>query len=317
MCEHLGYSDTSDSTQKIIPEMWSFDFWTEYIDNLARYRYNFISLWNLHPFTAMVKAPGYEDVALNDVQRSTIKWEEFYKGNGVGFDAPEILENPGIVKKMTIDEKIEFWRNVMKYAKDRNVDFCILTWNIFVNGTDRKYGITDKATDIINQFSELKNIELQQTLNDIKTHAREVESVYAILKRLNPVIKGEDSGLVILNFENNSHAIWDANRYNENNFKKQRYTFGEYLIDGSKETVRLYSDGQITVKKLGENEKNHQYIHYDVGFAGDCGYIFQRDFIDNLISGDPFETNGENYLKTLQVQEAVYKSAEINAPVFI
>ena len=170
-------------------------------------------------------------------------------------------------------------------------------------------------------FRDYKKLLIYETgvhfIDTFRYHAGEVESVYAILKRLNPVIKGEDSGLVILNFENNSHAIWDANRYNENNFKKQRYTFGEYLIDGSKGSIRLFSDGQITVQKLGEGEKNHQYIHNDVGFAGDCCYIFQRDFIDKLISGQPFETNGENYLKTLQAQEAVYKSAEINAPVFI
>jgi D-apiose dehydrogenase len=170
-------------------------------------------------------------------------------------------------------------------------------------------------------FRDYKKLLIYETgvhfIDTFRYHAGEIESVYAVLKRLNPVIKGEDSGLVILNFENKSHAIWDANRYNENNFKKQRYTFGEYLIDGSKGSIRLYSDGQITVQKLGGTEKNHQYTHNDVGFAGDCCYIFQRDFIDKLISGKPFETNGENYLKTLQVQEAVYKSAEINKPIFL
>ena len=44
---------------------------------------------------------------------------------------------------MTIDEKIDFWRRVMRYGKERNVDFYFVTWNIFVNGTDGKYGITD------------------------------------------------------------------------------------------------------------------------------------------------------------------------------
>ncbi|WP_299554140.1 Gfo/Idh/MocA family oxidoreductase [Seonamhaeicola sp.] len=170
-------------------------------------------------------------------------------------------------------------------------------------------------------FRDYKKLLIYETgvhfIDTFRYHAGEVTSVYAILKRLNPVIKGEDSGLVVLNFENNSHAIWDANRYNENNFKKSRYTFGEYLIDGSKGSIRLYSDGTITVQNLGEAEKKHEYTHNDVGFAGDCCYIFQRDFIDKLISGDPFETNGENYLKTLKVQEAVYKSAEINAPVIL
>jgi len=138
-----SYTDPCDAAQKNIAEMWSFDFWKEYIDNMARYRYNYISLWSLHPFPSMVKVPGYEDVALADVQRSTVEWKEYYSGNGVGFDAPEILANPEILKQISIDDKIDFWKKVMAYGKSRNVDFYVITWNIFVNGTDGKYGITD------------------------------------------------------------------------------------------------------------------------------------------------------------------------------
>ncbi len=139
-----SYTDPCDAAQKNIPEMWSFDFWQNYIDNLARYRYNFISLWSLHPFPSLVKVPGYEDIALDNVQRSTVDWQEYYSGNGIGFDAPEILANPEIVKEISIDDKIAFWQKVMAYGQDRNIDFFVVTWNIFVNGTDGKYGITDK-----------------------------------------------------------------------------------------------------------------------------------------------------------------------------
>ena len=105
-----SYTDPCDAAQVNIPEMWSMDFWKEYIDNLARYRYNYISLWNLHPFPSMVSVPGYEDVALEDVHRSTVDWKEYYSGMGVGFTDPEILANPEIVKKMSMDEKIAFWQ---------------------------------------------------------------------------------------------------------------------------------------------------------------------------------------------------------------
>ncbi|MHC4680979.1 MAG: carbohydrate-binding protein [Planctomycetota bacterium] len=137
-----SYSDLSDAGQKNIPEMWSFDFWREYIDNLARHRYNFISLWSLHPFPSLVRVPDYPDVALEDVKRSTVRWKEHYDLSGRGFDSPEILDHLETLKKMTIEDKIAFWRKVMRYAKDRNIDFCFVTWNIFVNGTYGKYGIT-------------------------------------------------------------------------------------------------------------------------------------------------------------------------------
>jgi hypothetical protein len=138
-----SYTDVCDAAQKNIAEMWNLDFWKEYIDRLARYRYNYISLWSLHPFPSLVKVPEYRDVALDDVKRSTVEWQEYYDGNGVGFDAPEILNNLETLKKMTIDDKIAFWRKVMAYGKDRNVDFYVVTWNIFTNGTYGKYGITD------------------------------------------------------------------------------------------------------------------------------------------------------------------------------
>jgi hypothetical protein len=142
-----SYTDVCDAAQNNIAEMWSFNFWKEYIDNLARYRYNYISLWSLHPFPSLVKVPDYPDVALDDVKRSTVEWKEFYSLNGRGFDAPEILGNVETLKKITIDEKIDFWRQVMRYGKQRNVDFYFVTWNIFVNGTDGKYGITDSINN--------------------------------------------------------------------------------------------------------------------------------------------------------------------------
>ena len=138
------YTEPSDAAQNNMAEMWSFEFWKEYIDNLARYRYNLISLWNMHPFPSMVKVPEYPEVALSDVRKSTGEWKENYSLNGWGFDAPEIMKSYEVIKKMTIEEKIDFWRKVLAYGKQRNVKFYVVTWNIFVYGVDGKYGITDK-----------------------------------------------------------------------------------------------------------------------------------------------------------------------------
>ncbi|WP_136482935.1 beta-N-acetylhexosaminidase family protein [Cognatitamlana onchidii] len=138
-----SYTDVCDAAQYNIPHMWDFEFWKDYIDTMARYRYNYISLWSLHPFPSLVKVPGYEDIALDDVQRSIVEWKENYNLMAIGFNAPEILENVEVLKRITIDEKIEFWKKVMSYGKSRNIDFLIVTWNIFDYGTQGKYGITD------------------------------------------------------------------------------------------------------------------------------------------------------------------------------
>ncbi|MHC4994599.1 MAG: beta-N-acetylhexosaminidase family protein [Planctomycetota bacterium] len=138
-----SYTDVCDAAQRNIPQMWDLAFWKEYIDNLAQYRYNYVSLWNLHPFPSLVRVPDYPDVALDDVWRSNIEWEEHYPLQGLGFVTDEILSDVEVVKKMTIDQKIDFWRRVMAYGKSRNVDFYVVTWNVFTYGTGGRYGITD------------------------------------------------------------------------------------------------------------------------------------------------------------------------------
>jgi hypothetical protein len=137
-----SYTDAGDSAQQNIATVWDMAFWREYIDRLARDRYNLVSLWNLHPFPSLVRVPEYPDVALADVQRSTGKWKEYYSTWAVGLDAPEIVDHVETIRRLTMDEKIAFWREVMRYGRSRNVKFFIVTWNVFVNGTGGKYGLT-------------------------------------------------------------------------------------------------------------------------------------------------------------------------------
>jgi predicted dehydrogenase len=145
--------------------------------------------------------------------------------------------------------------------------------------------------------------------------AGEIRCVYAILKKLNPVIKGEDFGIVVFEFVSGAVGIWDANRYNESNCSDPRYTFGEFLLDGAGGSIRLAADGRITVQPLGKPEGPHDYKHEKRAFAGDCCYATQRHFIDRLLDGRPFETDGPEYLRTLAVQDAVYESAERHVPI--
>jgi predicted dehydrogenase len=112
-------------------------------------------------------------------------------------------------------------------------------------------------------------------------------------------------------------GIYDANRYNETPAKNPRYTFGEFLVEGNGGSLRLFTDSRLTVQPLGESEREIEYAREDRNFAGDCCYCTQRHFVDRMLDGKPFETAGEEYLKTLAVQEAVYASAASGAPVKI
>lgn len=136
------YTDPSDAAQANIPEMWSMDYWRELFDDMARHRYNVISLWTLHPFPSIVKVPEFPHVALDDVWRTREKLDESLSSNGDGFVRPSMLANHEVVKRMTIDEKIQFWRDVMQLAQDRGVDVYWFIWNVFLYGAEGKDGIT-------------------------------------------------------------------------------------------------------------------------------------------------------------------------------
>ncbi len=137
-----SYSDASTSATLNIPEMWSMDFWTEFLDRMAENRYNLLSLWTLSPFPSLVQIPEYPEACLDDVKISARSFHADLRGRHV-YDRDH-HDNLITVKRMTIGEKIEFWRNVMQYAADRCVRVMIFTWNVFVYGTeDSPYGLTD------------------------------------------------------------------------------------------------------------------------------------------------------------------------------
>jgi predicted dehydrogenase len=147
----------------------------------------------------------------------------------------------------------------------------------------------------------------------------EIKRVTAWLRRLNPVIKGEDCVHVALEFASGALGVMDANRYNEPDcpLPDARYTFGKFLFEGNEGSIRLYLNGRITLQRLGEGEKEVQYVHSHVDFAGDCCFTTQRHFVERIIDGREFETNGTDYLKTLAVQEAVYESDLKHQPIDI
>lgn len=137
----------------------------------------------------------------------------------------------------------------------------------------------------------------------------EIAQVFARLQRLNPVIQGEDSGVVLFEFASGASGLWDANRYHDGSAKNPRYTFGEFFLEGDKGTLRIDGEGDIFLRRLGGEEVLHGYTHSHDGFGGDCVFATFAHFIKCLSDGRTFETSGADYLRTLAVQEAVYASA--------
>jgi len=175
-----SYSDMSDSAQANIATVWDFDFWRAYFDQLARDRYNFVSLWNLHPFPSMVKVPEFPDVALDDVWRSTAKLDEDYPTRATDIVTPAMLASHEVVRKLTMAQKIEFWRRVMQYAHDRNIAVYVVTWNIYTYGVGGRYGITDA-------------LDNPKTVDYFRASVREMFRTYPLLAGIG-LTAGENMG---------------------------------------------------------------------------------------------------------------------------
>lgn len=140
-----GYASPGDSGQLNIENVWNIDFWHDFFDDLARNRYNSMTLRNLSPFASMVKVEGYEDVALDDVWRTTIPFDNSYSGACTDLVRPEHYQNYEVVKTISIDEKIEFWKEVMAYAKSRAVDVYMEIGHLYTYAENGKHGIDNNS----------------------------------------------------------------------------------------------------------------------------------------------------------------------------
>lgn len=141
----------------------------------------------------------------------------------------------------------------------------------------------------------------------------DIEGVTARLAKVNPVIAGEDAGLIIFEFANASRGLFDGNRLSDHIAENRRLTMGEVIIEGAKGTIRLDGNARLFMRNHGENTE--QEIHFewrDRGFGGDCVYLFEKHVIEHLRQGRPLMNTAREYLKNLAIEEAIYRSQAEN-----
>lgn len=138
-----------------------------------------------------------------------------------------------------------------------------------------------------------------------------VKSVYADLRRLNPVIVGEDAGYIIFEFAEQLRALFDGNRHLDHAAENHRLTLGEALIEGTEATLSLQGNGQLLQRKFGSVEHTSLLdAQAWPGFGGDCVHALQSHVVSHLCNGTSLENTGREYLNTLQIEELVYRSSE-------
>ncbi|MEJ6405014.1 Gfo/Idh/MocA family protein [Yoonia sp. 2307UL14-13] len=144
----------------------------------------------------------------------------------------------------------------------------------------------------------------------------EPSHVYADLRRINPVIAGEDAGYVIFDYPSGARALLDGNRNADHDADNLRRTMGEGLIEGTGGTLTLSGDGSVTFRAFGTLEKRQALApDQHQGFGGDCANALQLHVVSGLIEGQGFENTASEYLRVIRTKEAIYRSHMTRAKV--
>jgi predicted dehydrogenase len=138
----------------------------------------------------------------------------------------------------------------------------------------------------------------------------EVSAVFSSLKRRNPVIAGEDSGLMVFEFASGATGLFDGNRLNDHPASNPRRTMGEMWLEGEKGVLRLDGEARLWWKPHQQPEVEHGYDRGpDDAFGGGCCIALQRHVVRHLVEGAALENRGRDYLVNLRIEEAVYRSS--------
>lgn len=138
----------------------------------------------------------------------------------------------------------------------------------------------------------------------------EPSALSAELRRLNPAIKGEDAGYFVFHYDNGLRVHFDGNRLLDHAADNSRLTMGEMLIEGTQGSLTLNGTGEILWREY--RQTLWQPIDYqfdDNDFGGDCVYHTQKHIVSHLLNNTPLENNLEEYLRNLELEEAVYEAS--------
>jgi predicted dehydrogenase len=137
----------------------------------------------------------------------------------------------------------------------------------------------------------------------------EVRAVTARLRRLNPVIAGEDAGVLLFEYDDDRTGLFDGNRLNGHPAKNLRRTMGEMWLEGERGVMRLDGEARLWWQPHGAGEAPHVYDDgAGRGAFGGASTALQAHVLAHLRTRAPLENAARDYLANLHVQAAAYHS---------
>jgi predicted dehydrogenase len=136
-------------------------------------------------------------------------------------------------------------------------------------------------------------------------------AVYADLRQINPALKGEDAGFVLFDHPGGIRSLFDGNRHLDHAADNLRRTMGEALIEGTEGVLTLAGDGAVHLRRFGQPMTAEITPPNDWdGFGGDCVHALQCHVVSGLLDATPLENLAPDYLLVIEIEEAIYASAQ-------
>ncbi|MFY0596457.1 MAG: Gfo/Idh/MocA family oxidoreductase [Cognatishimia sp.] len=163
-------------------------------------------------------------------------------------------------------------------------------------------------------FQEMQRFLIHETgvhwVDTFRYLLGEPTAVYADLRKVNPVIAGEDAGIVLFDYPNGVRAMLDGNRNLDHAADNLRRTMGEALVEGTEGSLILRGDGSLALRDFGQTDQI-EILPPDTwdGFGGDCVHLLQSHVISGLLNGTALENEAKDYVRVIEIEEAIYQSA--------
>ncbi|MBM3813146.1 MAG: Gfo/Idh/MocA family oxidoreductase [Acidimicrobiia bacterium] len=136
--------------------------------------------------------------------------------------------------------------------------------------------------------------------------AGEFDSLRCSMRRVNPVIQGEDCVVIECSFKSGVLGAFDANRVS-GPFPPEQ-AFAHMRLEGDRGLLRMTPDGRLWLTEYGKPETEHPFHRPETGYKGDSILALQSHIISALQSGAPCECDAAAYLPSVQAVFACYES---------
>jgi len=172
-------------------------------------------------------------------------------------------------------------------------------------------------------FRQMPRLLVYETLVHILDTFRflggEIANVYCQNQRVNSAIIGEDQSLIQATFKTRVLGLIDGNRVSGS--VPAPVAMGTMQLEGDRGVLRMSEDGRLHARTHGsaggpnQPEVTLAFEPPTLGYKGDSVFAAQKHLLEGLQTGRPSESDGREYLRTVALVEACYRSAQTNTVI--